>query len=319
MPDFPRVIRSSVDGRYYKAAFNPEENKASKDWSAGVVMPDDIADIQAVTILDEVLGLARPQYNLRPLCRPIPMDQLTARIDVATALTGQRKVPPMIEAEISKQAYTAVNFDLWKNVVHVAASDEAAMKAAHAILALHSSDAARDLARMENLDIAEVAEANITEKVSGTAYSDWGAVTSGVSDTNPMLAIQASMDYIAGKGYPPDFVAMNPTIWGKFIQNTYIRDLVHSGIMSLASTGGKFTLPGYPTVELFTDWSLTATPTSAIGPIVGSRAAPALVLGEGPTMAAKYRNEKAGYDAYIIRQWLEPKVVLDDAADMICT
>ena len=36
-------------------------------------------------------------------------------------------------------------------------------------------------------------------------------------------------------------------------------------------------------------------------------------------MAAQYRNEPAGYDAYIIRDWLEPKVVLDDALDMICT
>jgi hypothetical protein len=29
--------------------------------------------------------------------------------------------------------------------------------------------------------------------------------------------------------------------------------------------------------------------------------------------AARYRDEKAGYDAYIIRQWLEPKLVLSDA------
>ena len=36
-------------------------------------------------------------------------------------------------------------------------------------------------------------------------------------------------------------------------------------------------------------------------------------LGEGPTEAARYRDEKAGYDAYIIRQWLEPKLVLGDA------
>jgi hypothetical protein len=319
MADYPRVIKSVVDGKYYKAAYNPELDKGSKNWSAGIVSPGDIANIQAVTILDEVLGLARPQYKLRPLCRPIRMDQLTTRIDVATALAGQEKVPPLIEAEISKQAYTPVNFDLWKNVVHVAIADEAGMKAAHDILALHTSDAARDLARMENKQIAEVAEAGISEKVSGTAYSDWAARTSGVSDTDPMLAIQESMAYIAGKGYPPDFLAMHPTLWNKFITNTWIRDLVHAGILSLAPSGGQFNLPGWPTVEIFVDWSLTETPTASVGPIVGSRAAPVLVYGEGPTMAARYRNDKAGYDAYIIRDWLEPKVVLDDAADIICT
>ena len=41
--------------------------------------------------------------------------------------------------------------------------------------------------------------------------------------------------------------------------------------------------------------------------------APELVLGEGPTEAARYRDEKAGYYAYIIRQWLQPKLVLGDA------
>jgi hypothetical protein len=41
--------------------------------------------------------------------------------------------------------------------------------------------------------------------------------------------------------------------------------------------------------------------------------APALVMGEGPTEAARYRDEKAGYYAYIIRQWLQPKLVLSDA------
>jgi len=265
-----------------------------------------------------VLGLARVQYKLRPLCRSVRMDSLTARVDIATALAGEEKVPAMIEAEIASEAYTKVDFDLWKNVVHVAISDEAQKKAAHDILGLHVSDAARDLARMENKQIAEELE-TASEKVSGTAYSDWGAATTGVSDTNPMLAIQASIAYIAGQGYEPDFMAMHPTIWNKFITNTWISELVDTGILKLAPTGGNFTLPGWPTIEIYVDWSLTETPTASLGPIIGSRSAPAMVLGEGPTEAAKYRNEKAGYDAYIIRQFLEPSLVLDDAIDMICT
>ena len=44
-----------------------------------------------------------------------------------------------------------------------------------------------------------------------------------------------------------------------------------------------------------------------------SSSAPALVLGDGPTEAARYRDEKAGYDAYIIRQWLQPKLVMSGA------
>ncbi len=53
------------------------------------------------------------------------MDTLTARVDITTKLAGQEKVPPLVEAELSGQSYTAVEFDLWKNVVHIAVSDEA--------------------------------------------------------------------------------------------------------------------------------------------------------------------------------------------------
>jgi len=223
-----------------------------------------------VTILDEVLGRARPSYRLRPICRSIRMDNLTARIDIATALTGQEKVPPLVEAELASEAYTAVEFDLWKNVVHVVISDEAAKKAAH-------------------------------------------------DDTNPFLAIQASIEYIEGKGYEPDFMALNPSLWGKFVTNSYVKDLVHAGVATIGKDGGRFTLPGYPTIRVITDSHMTQTPTASKGPIIGDSRAPALVLGQGPTEAAQYRNEKAGYNAYIIRQYLEPKLVIDNAIDKICT
>ncbi len=206
-------------------------------------------------------GAARPLTKLRGICRPVRMDHLTARVDIATGLTGQEKVPAMVEAEVAGQSYTAVEFDLWKNVVHVVVSDEAAKKSAHDLLALHVSDAARDLARMENKQIVDVAEA-CTEKVSGTAYSDWGAMTTPPnSDSNPFEAIRASIEYIEGKGYQPDFMAMHPTLWGKFVTNTYVRDLVRAGVATLGFRGGQFTLPGYPTIKVYTDYALTQTPT----------------------------------------------------------
>ena len=307
----PRVWRSSVDRRYYGQV-------EPRTFEAQLIQPDDIVGIEAVTILDEVLGLARPLYKLRGICRSIRMDSLTARVDVATGLTGQEKVPPLVEAEISAESYTAVDFDLWKNVVHVVLSDEARRKASHDVLGLHVSDAARDLARMENKQVKEAAEA-CTEKVSGTPYSDWGAVTGGVSDINPFEAIQASLNYVEGKGFEPDFMALHPTLWSKFIQNTWVRDLVQAGVARIGAEGGQFTLPGYPTVRIVVDYALTETPTGSVGPLVGSSTAPAIVLGEGPVEAARYRDEKAGYEAYVIRQYLEPKLVQNTAIDKICT
>jgi len=286
--DHPRVYRSASDGKYYKQA-------DSRVFEAQMIAPSDISAIEAVTILDEVLGLARPQYVLRNVCRPVRMDSLTARVDIATALAGKEKVPPLVEAEIVAEAYTDVDFDLWKNVVHIAISDEAIKKAAHDILGLHVSDAARDLARMENKQIDEALDG--ATDVAGT---DWGDTTK-----NPYADIVGVMATIEGNGYPVDSIVAHPLVWGDFFGNPFVKGQLQGQVMP----GGRiFDVPGLPGVRGYSDFSCLNTIAFVL-----SRAAPALVLGEGPTEAARYRDEKAGYDAYIIRQWLQPKLVLAGA------
>lgn len=286
--DHPRVYRSASDGKYYKQA-------DSRVFEAQMIAPGDISAIEAVTILDEVLGLAVPQYVLRNVCRPVRMDSLTARVDIATALAGKEKVPPLVEAEIVAEAYTDVDFDLWKNVVHVAISDEARKKAAHDILGLHVSDAARDLARMENKQVDEALDG--ATDVAGT---DWGTSTN-----NPYADIVGVMGTIEGAGYPVDSIVAHPLVWGDFFGNPFVKGQLHGQVMP----GGRvFSVPGLPGVTGYSDFSCLNTIAFVL-----SRAAPALVLGEGPTEAARYRDEKAGYDAYIIRQWLQPKLVLAGA------
>jgi hypothetical protein len=286
--EHPRVWRSAVTGRYYKQA-------ESREFEAQMITPSDISAIEAVTILDEVLGLARPQYVLRGVCRPVRMDALTARVDIATALAGKEKVPPLVEAEIVAEAYTDVDFDLWKNVVHVAMADEARKKAAHDILGLHTSDAARDLARMENKQVDEALDG--ATDVAGT---DWGTSTN-----NPYADIVGVMTTIEGAGYPMDSIVAHPLVWADFFGNPFVKGQLQGQVMP----GGRvFSVPGLPGVTGYSDFSCLNTVAFVL-----SRAAPALALGEGPTEAARYRDEKAGYDAYIIRQWLEPKLVLSGA------
>jgi len=223
------------------------------------------------------------------------MPKLTANVDVATSLAGVEKVPPLVEAEIVSEAYTRVSFDLWKNVVHVAISDEARMKAAHDILALHTADAARDLARMENKQIKETAEA--ATAVSG---ADWGDTTK-----NPFDDVVGIITTIEGNGYAADFMAAHPLVWADFLSNPFVRGTLRG----MAWPAGKtFPVPGLPGVTGYSDSALTNTIC-----LVGSLSAPALVLGDGPTEAARYRNEPAGYTAFIIRQWLQPKLVLSGA------
>jgi len=284
----PRVWKSAVTGRYHRQS-------ESRVYEAQMIQPGDVSGIEAVTILDEVLGLAAPQYVLRQVCRPVRMDSLTARVDVATKLAGQEKVPPLVEAEISGQSYTAVDFDLWKNVVHIVVSDEARKKAAHDVLGLHASDAARDLARMENKQVAE-------ELVGATdvAGSDWGNTAN-----NPYEDVVGAIAAIEGNGYPVDFMAADPLVWADFLSNPFVRGTMQ-GVQYPA--GKVFQVPGLPGVTGYSDGALPDTVA-----YVGSRSTPALVFGEGPTETARYRDEKAGYDAYVIRQWLQPELVLADA------
>ena len=61
------------------------------------------------------------------------------------------------------------------------------------------------------------------------------------------------------------------------------------------------------------------TPPGSKGPLIGDSGAPSVVLGLGPIEAAQYRDEKAGYDSYVIRQYMEPQLVIGNALDKICT
>ena len=87
-------------------------------------------------------------------------------------------------------------------------------------------------------------------------------------------------------------MAMHPSLWGRFITNTYVRDLVHAGIAKAGATGGEFTLPGYPASRVFTDYALMSTHTGLKGPLIGDSGAPAAVLRLGPVKATQYRDKK---------------------------
>jgi hypothetical protein len=247
-----------------------------------------------------VLGLQRKKYSLREAITPIPMDQLTAKIPVATKTTATEKVPPMVEAEIRSQDYTTVDFDLWKNVGHIAVADESQMKSAINVLNLNINDVARDLERLINKQIDEALDASITASGNTSAGSDWGG------SNNPYDDIMTAVATIEGTNdHEPDTIIAHPYVWTDFFGNDYVKGQLAGEVLP---SGKVFDVPGLPGWRGISDWS--PTNTSAF---IMSRSAPCLVMGEGPTMAASYRDEKAGFDGYIIRQWVEPKSVQDGA------
>ena len=104
----------------------------------------------------------------------------------------------------------SVDFDLWKNVVHVVISDEARMKAAHDILRLHVEDAARELARMENKQIAE----ELAKAPEVAASGHWDETSEGLSEHNPFDDLLNVFNALKAEGYEPDYAVMHPKTWG---------------------------------------------------------------------------------------------------------
>lgn len=290
-----RVFRSAIDGQFYKMAQRARPDLTRRYEAAGAITPTDVEDIEAVVILDELLGLQRRAYTLRNICRVVSMDMLTSRIDIATKLSAQEKVPAMVEADIDTESYTTVSFDLWKNVAHVAISDEAGKKAAHNLLQSHIQDAAGALLAAENSQIATEAEGGSNT----SAGSDWGG------SNNPYNDIMTAFNTIEGTGgFNPDVIAAHPYVWMDFFGNDYVKGQLKGEVLP---GGNVFNVPGIPGVRGVKDYGLTNT----IALVADSRQA--IIFGEGPTEAASYRNETAGYDAYIIRQWLQPQIIQEDA------
>jgi len=310
--DLSNIFGKTVEGEYTGAAwFNPVERKflegKHKDHEPGKTreaqVVDDVSTIKSQVVLEEVLGLEWRQYVLRRACRIIPMSELVMTIDVGTKPSVSEKVPPMEEAEVLSTKYTPVSFELWKNVGHVVIADESSKKARHAIMNIEIQNCARDLVRAENKQIA--AE---LETATGITGADWGAETSGVSTNNPLVKIGEALK--AMEDYAIDFMAVDGQAWQEFLTNTRIAGMVEAKILGVREDpmGGVVTLPGWPLIQVLVDNHLTDTVA-----IIGSSSAPGVAFGEGPTEAARYRNEPKGYDAYIIRQWLEPKKVVSGA------
>ena len=263
--------------------------------------PEDVATVQAKDVLQEVLGVATPEYILREICQIRPLDKLIARVDVGETYEGSEKVPSLVEPEIVKPNLTPVEFELWKNEVHIVVSDEAGMISGHDAMVPQVNGEGSELARMENSQIKEIAET-----AAGIGGQDWGDPTK-----NPFDDIGGAMDVIedASKGkYAVDFLAAHPRAWLDFFSNPFVRGVPGLKQALESESSMSFPVPGLPGVTGFSARVLTNTIC-----LVGSTRAPALVFGNGPTEGAMYRGETGGYNAWIIRQYLEPKLVKADA------
>lgn len=297
---FSRIFKSALDKqndhKFYKLPAGLGEVKDFSRLEASLVGVTDIADIKSSTILNEVLGLARPQYTLTNACRVIPSDSLEFSIDVATKLAASEKVPELVEADLKKNTYSRTAFDLWKNVVHVAVGDKAGKQASHPVLQLSVEDAAGALAKVKNSQIKTILESGSRTSAGG----NWLSTSNPYADIDTAIA-SIETTYEAGIA---DTLIAPRAVWTAFWSNDYVKG--HLAGTALPSSK-IFAVPGLPGFTGISDSSVTAAA------MVVCDKRQYTFLGQGPVEAEGYRNSAAGYDAWIIRDWMQPKLAVNNA------
>jgi len=306
----PRIL--ALKDRHYQgsACFDPVKKKVfqgslkqvfgSASRQAGAIISDTTTDAEVV--LEEVLGLVYPDYVLRNACHIVSTPKLKLDVDLATRGTGVSNVPPMEEPNIMGHTYGRTNFDLagYKDVVHVVISDEVIDQSIHDQMRIHIESAAKELARLENGKIST----EIETATNTTAGADFATST-----TNPIEYIMSVSDSIeSNAGGEADTVAADPLVWADYFGNPYIRYTVQAEpgkfYVPPFARGKTFTIPGLPPGWTgIIDTNLTNTRAYIMCKNEG------VVHADGPTESAHYRNEAAGYDAYIIRHWCRPEIV----------
>ncbi len=261
----------------------------------GMIDYSDVDEFEAEVIVEDVMEVARQEYNLRELCRVVSMDKLEGTIRMIDGpVEGSEKVGELEEAPLDSADFAEVNFNLWKNVAHVAISNEAQHRDSVNVFELNVTDAGRELARMENKQIAE--EMEEADDVSGSSWSD---------DSNePKQDLFKAKKEIKANAFNADAVAMHPDVYADMVTNDNVGDDFERG--SDENVSGE--VANYAGLDIYTDNEL---PDGSA--FVLDRTAPAMVLGEGPTdenssdLGSRFGRE------YAIAKYIQPKILKSDA------
>jgi len=259
-----------------------------------ILIESDVTDgMQAEVIAEEVIAKARTWYRLREVCRVQESEEIVGKLPIQTNLAGQEKVGELVEAELSALSFTDVEIDMWKNVVHVAVSSEAKLRSKYDLLRMSIQDAAKDIARMENKQIAEM-----MDNATALAGADWS------NDANsPMDDIQAATALLNNAGYEPQWLVMTPNVYEAFSTNAKVVDAYVRG----ATVGER--IPSVLGLAILVDPNLTDKQAWVV-----DKNAPAFLLADGPEVVTEYHGGPKFYTGYAIADFLEPQLVISEAS-----
>jgi len=269
--------------------------RATKELAtAGIVDSNTIDATKSLNILDRVLGLQVRDFFLMNTVTLVPSPNLVFTVDTYTEGSVQEQVPELDEPDLITHSESRATKILYKNIGHIAISEEADLKGSHPTMQLRQEKTIKDLARAINAQLATE-----LETATGVAGADWGA-TSGTppdSSNNPINDIEGVMTTIEGNGFNTEYIAAHNRPATDLTTNKFIRGRGNEGIGTNVLLSNQINEMGIPAI--LKDQALTNTVA-----IVGSK--DATWLGQGPTAVASYINDQAGYKGWLAKQWWFP-------------
>jgi hypothetical protein len=277
----------------YKAQYGSKI--AEKKIATGnIVNTQTINATKSLNILDRVLGLQVRDFFLQTVVTPVPSPQLVFTVDEYEEGSVQGKVPELDEAELISHTETRVTKILYKNVGHIAISEEADMMGSHPTMQLRQDKTMKDMARLINTQIAT--EMALATDATGT---DWGILSGDPPDNtfNPMSDISPVMTTIEGNGFNVDYIAGHDKPITELLTNKFIRGRGNVGVGTDVLSSHNPVESGLP--PIVKDQALPITTA-----LVGSK--DAVWLGQGATAVANYVNDQAGFRGWLVKQWWLP-------------
>ena len=281
--------------------------------AAGIVNTQTIDDTKALNIQERVLGLQTRSFFLQNTVTKLAAPQLVFTYDEYFEGQVMAEVPEGVESDLVSHQESRTTQILYKNVGHIAETEEAQLLASHDTMGLRQDKTTRDMARLVNIQIAAILEL----ATNTTAGSDWGArsATTGLATNRPADDIQAAVTKIRGRGFNVDFMAVHDRPFKDFATNSENRGpgSIGPSFVSLVSpTTDQQQMGNLPTYgfNYIVDQALTNTLA-----IVASK--DAVWMGDGPTVVTNYEHDTRGYRGWMIKQWLKPVIVQQGAIEEI--
>jgi hypothetical protein len=245
--------------------------------------------LDAADLVTAVLQKGIELSNLQTLVDQVNVPNLTGTVPIASIASVSEDLEELEVSDIEGSEFTYVTFDLKKDRVKLAISDEATYKSrAGDPLNIQINGAGLQLANI--LDKKTVA-AFETSPQTEAASKAWDTVTNNV-----LYDIGEAVTGILP--YKADFIAMPKNVYSAYLGNDTIKDLSQGNPAVLSGAVGR--VPGF-NLDIFVDDRITAKSF-----MVGASKFCG-VMGKGPVHVRKWDSEDIGAMVYQLDVWRQVK------------